>query len=113
MFSERVGPLELLARPEGRVALAGTLLAFLQAGGLVLSLYLLVTNYLEREPRSDPSTHICTEALACLLFRYGPLHHQTGRTHTALAGQMLYRCCSAFEEIKSCFGKISFAVWWP
>ena len=30
MFTERMGAIELLSRPEGRVALAGTLLAFLQ-----------------------------------------------------------------------------------
>ena len=30
MFTERVGAVELISRPEGRVALAGTLLAFLQ-----------------------------------------------------------------------------------
>ena len=30
MFTERIGAVELLSRAEGRVALAGTLLAFLQ-----------------------------------------------------------------------------------
>ena len=30
MFTEQMGAIELLSRPEGRVALAGTLLAFLQ-----------------------------------------------------------------------------------
>ena len=32
MFTERIGAVELISRPEGRVALAGTLLAFLQVG---------------------------------------------------------------------------------
>jgi len=90
MFTERMGAIELLSRPEGRVALAGTLLAFLQSFGLVLSLYMLVSNYLEQETPYDSNSNICTEAALCLLFRYGPLHNQVGETHLGLAGQMLY-----------------------
>ena len=37
MFTERIGAVELISRPEGRVALAGTLLAFLQVGFLLTS----------------------------------------------------------------------------
>ena len=47
MYSERLGPCQLLARSEGRVAFAGTVLASLQAVGFVLSLYLLVSSYTE------------------------------------------------------------------
>ena len=90
MFTERVGPWELLSRSEGRVAFAGTVLALLQSFGLVLSLYMLVSNYLADSAEDDPSSHICTEAVLCLLYRYGPHYSQTGETNTALAGQMLY-----------------------
>ena len=90
MFSERVGPWELLSRCEGRVALAGTVLALLQSFGLVLSLYMLVSNYMAEDRADDPASHICTEAVLCLLYRYGPHYSQTGQTDTALAGQMLY-----------------------
>jgi len=94
MFTERIGAVELISRPEGRVALAGTLLAFLQSFGLVLSLYMLVSNYLveeeEENPYVDPTSNLCTEAALCLFFRYGPLHNQVGETHMGLAGQMLY-----------------------
>ena len=90
MFSERVGPWELLSRCEGRVALAGTVLALLQSFGLVLSLYMLVSNYMADDRADDPASHICTEAVLCLLYRYGPHYSQTGQTDTALAGQMLY-----------------------
>jgi len=90
MFTERVGPWELLSRSEGRVALAGTVLALLQSFGLVLSLYMLVSNYMADDSEDDPSSHICTEAVLCLLYRYGPHYSQTGQTDTALAGQMLY-----------------------
>jgi len=91
MFTERIGAVELISRPEGRVALAGTLLAFLQSFGLVLSLYMLVSNYLEESPAyDDPTSNLCTEAALCLFFRYGPLHNQVGETHMGLAGQMLY-----------------------
>ena len=76
MFSERVGPVALVARPEGRVALAATVLALVQACGLVLALYMLVSNYLEGRVATDPASHLCTEALTCLLFRHGPLIHQ-------------------------------------
>ena len=73
--------------------------------GLVLSLYMLVSNYLEQEqPPLDATSNICTEAALCLFFRYGPLHNQViliilplinnmikvGETHLGLAGQMLY-----------------------
>ena len=90
MFTERVGPWELLSRSEGRVAFAGTVLALLQSFGLVLSLYMLVSNYMADSADDDPSSHICTEAVLCLLYRYGPHYSQTGKTNTALAGQMLY-----------------------
>lgn len=90
MFCERVSPLSLLCRAEGRAALAGTVLALLQAAGLVISLYMLVANLLVEEGATDPSTHVCTEALLCLLFRYGPLYYQTGDTSLALSGQLLY-----------------------
>ena len=90
MFSERVGPWELLSRSEGRVALAGTVLALLQSFGLVLSLYMLVSNYMAEDRTDDPASHICTEAVLCLLYRYGPHYSQIGQTDTALAGQMLY-----------------------
>jgi len=91
MFTERIGAVELISRPEGRVALAGTLLAFLQSFGLVLSLYMLVSNYLEQQPPyDDPTSNLCTKAALCLVFRYGPLHNQVGETNIGLAGQMLY-----------------------
>ena len=49
----------------------------LQSFGLVLSLYMLVSNYLEESPAyNDPTTNLCTEAALCLFFRYGPLHNQ-------------------------------------
>jgi len=90
MFTERVGPWELLSRSEGRVAFAGTVLALLQSVGLVISLYMLVSNYMASSDEDSPISHICTEAVLCLLYRYGPHYSQTGETHTALAGQMLY-----------------------
>ena len=90
MFTERVGPWELLSRSEGRVAFAGTVLALLQSCGLVISLYMLISNYMANTTEDYASSHICTEAILCLLYRYGPHYSQTGETHTALAGQMLY-----------------------
>ena len=90
MFTERLGPWELLSRQEGRVAFAGTVLGFLQSFGLVISLYMLVSNYMMDSTEDDPSTHICVEAVVCLLYRYGPHYSQTSETRTALAGQMLY-----------------------
>ena len=42
MFSERLGWWELVARPEGRAAFVGTVLAALQGAGFVMSLYLLI-----------------------------------------------------------------------
>ena len=90
MFTERVGPWELLSRSEGRVAFGGTVLALLQSCGLVISLYMLISNYMANTTEDYASSHICTEAILCLLYRYGPHYSQTGETHTALAGQMLY-----------------------
>jgi len=107
MYSERLGPLELLSQPEGRVALAGTLLALLQSVGLVLSLYMMVTNYLETDTIGDPATHLCTEATFCLLFRYGPLYNQVGDTHMALAGQMLYSLLAVSVNLCLVCGSLS------
>ena len=90
MFTERLGTWELLSRSEGRVAFSGTVLALLQSCGLVISLYMLVSNYIVESTEDDPSTHICVEAVVCLLYRYGPHYSQTSETRTALAGQMLY-----------------------
>ena len=78
----------MVSRSEGRVAWAGTVLAFLQSLGFIISLYLLVTSYTGAE--DDPHTHICVESILCLMFRYGPRLHETGHTDTALAAQTVY-----------------------
>lgn len=107
MYSERLGVLELVSIPEGRVAVAGTVLALLQAGGLVTALYMLVRNYLESGEGGDPGNHVCTEALVCLLFRYGPLRHQVGDTNTALAGQMLHSVLAVAVNIMLVCGALA------
>jgi len=91
MYSERKGVLHLVTSLEGRIALIGTCLAFIHSAGLVISLYYLISNYLSSDSKEDdPYTHVCTDALLCILFRFGPGKDQTGQTNTALAGQMLY-----------------------
>ena len=90
MYSERLSPCQLLARSEGRVAFAGTVLASIQAVGFVLSLYLLVSSYTSEAAAEDPRGHVCVEAALCLLFRYGPGLHQTLEAAVALAGQCVY-----------------------
>ena len=49
--------------------------------GIVVSLYYLITNYLKDDPSAadDPISHICTDALLCILFRFGPNKEHTGR----------------------------------
>ena len=49
--------------------------------GIVVSLYYLITNYLNDDPSAadDPISHICTDALLCILFRFGPNKEHTGR----------------------------------
>ena len=116
MFTERLGPWELLSRSEGRVAFAGTVLALLQSCGLVISLYMLVSNYMMDSMEDDPSSHICVEAVVCLLYRYGPHYSQTGETHPALAGQMLYSLLAISVNLLLVGGalgkkKVSFIPW--
>jgi len=89
MYSERKGFLQIASSAEGRIALIGTALAFIHCAGLVMSLYFLITSYLYNQP-DDPYTHLCTDALLCILFRFGPEKDQTGQTTTAMAGQLLF-----------------------
>jgi len=92
MYSERRGFLHMITSTEGRIALVGVSLAFVHCAGLVLSLYFLISCYLasDRAKEDDPSTHLCTDAMLCILFRFGPRREDTGHTTTALAGQLLY-----------------------
>ncbi|XP_023327578.1 uncharacterized protein LOC111700772 [Eurytemora carolleeae] len=92
MVSERKGCCQMITSPEGRISLIGTSLAFIHCAGIVVSLYYLITNYLNDDPSAadDPISHICTDALLCILFRFGPNKEHTGQTSTALAGQLLF-----------------------
>ena len=108
MFSERAGPLALVARPEGRVALAATVLALVQACGLVLALYMLVGIYLEGGGPTDPASHLCTEALTCLLFRHGPLLHQVRRGHTLHRLNLTWDSDCTQKCIPSCYNPFSY-----
>ena len=58
----------MVTRSEGRVAVAGTILALLQSVGFIISLYFLVSSYTNQD-RDDPTQHVCVEALLCLMFR--------------------------------------------
>jgi len=80
----------MVSRSEGRVAVAGTILALLQSVGFIISLYLLVSNYTSQHHDDDPYQHVCVEAVLCLMYRYGPELSQTGQTDTALAGQLVF-----------------------
>jgi len=88
MYTERLSAWQMATRPEGRVAVAGTVLAILQSVGFIISLYLLVSSY--QHNQDDPYQHVCVEAVLCLMYRYGPEVEQTGQTDTALAGQMVF-----------------------
>ena len=68
MYTERVTHFQMFSRPEGRVAFIGTVLALLQSVGFILSLYLLVSNY-SGDGEDDPQSHVCVEAVLCLMFR--------------------------------------------
>ena len=59
----------MISRSEGRVAVAGTILAVVQSVGFIISLYLLVSNYTEEGQSDDPSQHVCVEPLLCLMYR--------------------------------------------
>ena len=60
---------QMVTRPEGRVAMAGTVLALLQSVGFIISLFLLVSNYISQGSNDDPNQHICVEAVLCLMYR--------------------------------------------
>ena len=60
----------MISKSEGRVAVAGTILALVQSVGFIISLYLLVSNYTDEGRYDDPRQHVCVEALLCLMYRY-------------------------------------------
>merc|ERR1712203_272269 len=66
------------------------ILALVQSVGLIISLYLLVSNYTDEGRYDDPRSHVCVEPLLCLMYRYGPELDQTGQTNTALAAQLVF-----------------------
>jgi len=91
MYSEKYGLLYMITSLEGKVALIGVTLSFLHCAGLIVSLYYLISTYLNNgDSNDDFSARICTDALLCLLFRFGPGLEDTGDTSTGLAGQVLY-----------------------
>ena len=59
----------MATRAEGRVAVAGTILAVLQSVGFIISLYLLVSSYTSQQNQDDPYQHVCVEAVLCLMYR--------------------------------------------
>lgn len=90
MYSEKKEVVFSLTSLEGKVSLIGISLACVHFLGLCLSLYYLVATYLSHDLPDDPTTHLCTDAIVCILFRHGPQIHHTGHTNTALAGQLLF-----------------------
>ena len=79
--------LQLLSYRQGQVIVASVVLCLVQTTGLVITLYLLLS---PQHQHHTPWQNICTEALLCLLYRYGPHLTQTGDHITALACQVLY-----------------------
>ena len=62
-------PWQMISKSEGRVAVAGTVLALVQSVGFIISLYLLVSSYTDEGRYDDPRSHVCVEALLCLMYR--------------------------------------------
>ena len=80
--------LQLLSYRQGQVIVASVVLCLLQTTGLVITLYLLISP--QQQQQHSAWQNICTEAMLCLLYRYGPHLAQTGDHKTGLTGQVLY-----------------------